>query len=242
MKPLDAETVEALPEVEPPATIVCETDRYDGPIGGFVEANGVLYRFSWCLESRDPDRDLFNEARLFALQRIPDDERAAVDAWIVRYRDLGYEATVIGNPDHYPVSAWQRERMRSSEEVQRDYAELDAATRRWKELPVTHCMYEFGDQFAAIHVVTVDEKNARRLVPWQTEIAHALAASDYPKLEALLADAPIAIAPNEIYRVKLPNGEDRLCDARGKPLPPDFWMSGRYQVLDHTSFITNPKA
>lgn len=239
-----AEEIEQLPEAEGPWTLLCETDTYDGPIGGFLEAHGEIYRFAWCLESSDPERSLFNEPRLFALQHVPESQRSELEAWIVCYDELGSEATVINNPHIYPVSDWQKAQMRTREELEKDF---EAHEDRWATLPITHFMreggrvleppapdavrYVSGGGMSGMRLFDISRETAARFETWQRDVASALAASDFAKLEELFADPPLPSAEKDIYRVR-----ETLCDAHGRKLAPDFWMTGHHVVHDLSSF------
>lgn len=237
---LFAEDVERLPEVI--GTIIHETDRYDGPIGGFVEAERQLFRFDWCQESRDAGRDLHAEPRLFFLSAIPADRESELRAWIERDRALGDEAMVLNNPHIYPLSQWQKERMRPLEQVTR---ELDAHGRLggwWTALPVTHCMRGLGDQFAGMQVARVSRETWTAYEAWRIHVARALVRDEYPVLKMLLETPPMPVDEATLFVVHVGQMVHR-CDARGAPLGPHFWMTARHRIEDLTGFaLERPKA
>lgn len=229
-----AEEVEELPEVT--GAITYETDRYDGPIGGFIESNGALYRFDWVTETRDASRDMHAEARLFALRAIPEARVAELRSWIEKDRTLSDEAMLLNNPHVYPVSEWQKQRMRSGGDVQQELEAHGKLGGWWDALPVTHSMRGFGEQFAAVSMHRVTKATWEAYEAWRTRVANALALDEFGVLATLMASPPMAVEANTLFVVRM-SGGTHLCDAKGKTLGPHFWMTARHRIEDITSFV-----
>lgn len=223
-----AEDYRALPRIAlEELELVHDTEYYDGPIAGLFRRGQDLFYFRWDHEAAEDD------GRVYVLSQLPAELQARTLAWHARHAALRSEYRLVANPHAYPVSDWQRNRLRPLEAIERDLKSHDESCPSWEELPISAWCQGFAPELAAIQTFTLSAETSRLFQRWQRDVARALADEDQAALDTLFAAPPVACEPHEIYRVQLAVAggvREVLRDHRGQPLPADFEMSAEHSV------------
>ncbi len=230
------ESLKNLPNIDGEGRIVVVLDIYDGPIRGLIEIANDYYLFSWCMEALE--EGFHKGPRIFYLRKSPKELHSELKVWVDRYLELDSELKIISNPHMYPISDWQKNQMRSSEQLQSLLSNHHEIMPNLECEPIMGWMEEFGEQFAAIRMIHMTKEESDYYSEWQNNLALALKAEDQNRINKLFEKRPTSVSDNTIFRtdIKSPDGEILvvLRDSLGQPLPVEFWLLPKHSVHDLT--------
>lgn len=231
------EALQNLPQIESDVQILFVADIYDGPIAGVIEHHEDFYWFEWCQDSIFQKDFEAGMGRIFSLRKLPPEQKEATRQWMKLYNELDAELSLVANPHIWPVSDWQKKKLRSLQDIESDMKKHDEKDLNARQHPITAWMSEMGQQFAAIQTFTLSNEDSKRFEQWQIDVANALGEEDQATLDQLFAKPPLTPNKWEIYRVDIIKDEKPfivLRDFQGQPLAEDFWMTSRHRIQDLT--------
>lgn len=231
------ETIQNFPEIETGVKILFVADIYDGPISGVIEHLEDLYWYEWCQDSIDPKKTERGMGRIFSLRLLPRELKTSIQEWSERYNELDKDLDLIANPHIWPVSEWQKSKLRSLEDIDSEIKEHQKKCIDGKQFPITAWMHEMGQQFSGFQTFTLSEEDSNKFQQWQVDVANALRGEDQSALDKLFLKPSGPQSKWDIYRADIiKNGKPFIVlrDYQGKSLPEDFWMTSCYSIQDLT--------